>query len=208
MTRPRKLQRRVKADAARRELLVFVEGKVTEEEYLNFYRRRHRRIVNVEIPDFRGGPLQLVEHAIDAKRRNERDAKRGRGRAHDEVWCVFDVDEHPDLNRAMSLARDHGIKLAISSPCLELWFLLHFEDQTAYLDRAQAQSSAKRHLRSGKSLSRTALEALDERYEIARDRAQKLDTKHRGDDSRPHTSPSSGIWRLVDSISEAPPRKR
>lgn len=204
MTRPRKLQRRVKADAAKRDLLVFVEGKVTEEEYLNFYRRRHRRTVNVEIPKFRGGPLQLVEHAIDAKRRNERDAKRGRGRAHDEVWCVFDVDEHPNLNQAISLARDHEIKLAISSPCLELWFLLHFEYQTAHLDHTQAQASAKQHLGGDKSLSRTALEALDERYDTARDRAQKLDAKHHGDGSRSHASPSSGIWKLVDSISEPP----
>lgn len=204
MTPRRRLQRRVRADAARRELLVFVEGKVTEEEYLNFYRRRHRRTVNVEIPEFRGGPLQLVEHAIDAKRRNEREARRGRGRAHDEVWCVFDVDKHPDLNQAISLARDHGIKLAISSPCLELWFLLHFEKQTAHLDHTQVQSSAKRHLKCGKSLSQPALAALDERYDTARDRAQKLDTKHRGDESGPHANPSSGIWKLVDSISEPP----
>lgn len=175
---------------------------MTEEVYLNFYRRRHRHHVGVEIADFRGTPLQLAERAIDAKKRNERDAKRSRGRAHDEVWCVFDVDAHPNLDAAMANARDHGIKLAVSNPCLELWFLLHFEDQTAYLDRKQANSSANHHLSRGKSLTPDDLKALDESYDFARQRARKLDQKHHGDGSGTHANPSSGVWRIVDSIAE------
>jgi hypothetical protein len=45
---------------------------------------------------------------------------------------MFDRDEHPNFARAIDLADRHGIKLAMSNPCLELWFILHFEDQTAY----------------------------------------------------------------------------
>jgi hypothetical protein len=190
-------------------LLVFVEGKVTEEEYLIHYHRHHRSKVNIEIPEFYGTPLSLVKQAVDAKKRNERDEKRGKGRAHDEVWCVFDVDKHPDLKEAASLARDHGIKLAISNPCLELWFLLHFEPHTAYIESHKAQAAAEKHTKCKKSLSKEALGALDEKYELAKDRARKLDEKHAGDESAfPENNPSSGVWKIVDSISMTRPAQK
>jgi hypothetical protein len=71
--------------------------------------------------------------------------RRGRGRPHDQVWCVFDRDEHPNFAKAIDLADRHGINLAISNPCLELWVILHFEDQTAYLERQTAQDRAEEH---------------------------------------------------------------
>lgn len=202
MTPPRgQRRRRVTANAVRRELLVFVEGKVTEEEYLNHYHRRHRRDVRVHIDDFRGVPLSLVRRAIDAKKKSERDARRKRGRAYDEIWCVFDVDRHSDLKGALSLAREHGINVAVSNPCVELWFLLHFSDQTAYIERHDAQAAAKAHTKCKKSLSPEALTDLEERYEEAKARALALDKKHHGDAKPfPENNPSSGAWRIIDSI--------
>jgi RloB-like protein len=193
----------VTATAQRREILVFVEGRETEERYLTFWHRRHRDRVLVAIDDFRGGPLQLVEHAVQAKAREEKDRRKGRGRAHDEIWCVFDVDEHPNLAAAITLADRHGINLAISNPCLELWFLLHFEDCNSYLDRRDAQRRAQRHLRSGKALADSALVALYERHDDAVSRAVRLDAKHRGDGSPEGANPSSGVWRLIDRVRRA-----
>ena len=81
----------------RRELLVFTEGERTEDGYLVHWRRAYRDRVLVTIDEFHGTPLSLVNHAAEAKRRETRDEKKGRGRAHDEVWCVFDNDEHPHV---------------------------------------------------------------------------------------------------------------
>lgn len=128
---------------------MFVEGLRTEDLYLTYWRRRYRDRVRVEIDPFRGGPLQLVEKAVEAKRIEALDARKGRGRPHDQIWCVFDRDEHPHFPKAIALAGSHGINLAISNPCLELWFILHFEDQIAYLERQAAQSRA-----SGKLIER------------------------------------------------------
>ena len=61
--------RRVTSSARRREILAFVEGLETEERYLTFWRRRYRDHVLVTVDPFRGGPLQLVEHAVEVKRR-------------------------------------------------------------------------------------------------------------------------------------------
>lgn len=187
--------------AVRKQLLVFVEGACTEAGYVNELHRRHRERVIVTIDRFNGGPLQLVEHAVERRRVDKRDEKRGRGRAYDEIWCVFDVDEHPNLDQAIVMARDNEIRLAISNPCLELWFLLHFEDQAAWIHRHEAQRRASEFLKCGKTLTAEALDSLLERYEDARARALRLDEKHRADGSPERSNPSTNVWQIVESIS-------
>jgi hypothetical protein len=204
VSRRRRPPRRVSAKEVRRALLVFAEGALTEERYLNHYRRLHRRTVSVEIADLHAMPLTMVEAAVAAKQKNERLARRGKGSAHDEVWCVFDVDTHPHLAAATQLAQANGIKLAISCPCIELWFLLHFAEQSAHLESPEAQTAAKTELECGKGLSEAALAALEANYEQAKARARALEAKHRGDGTPDPANPSSGVWRIIDSIS-APP---
>jgi RloB-like protein len=196
-------QRRPSKSAVLLDLLAFVEGLRTEDAYLTYWRRKYRDRVLVEIDPFRGGPLQLVEKAIEAKRIEARDARRGRGRPHDQIWCMFDRDEHPNFARAIDLANRHAINLAISNPCLELWFILHFEDHTAYIERQAAQRRAEELLGCSKVLTESALSALAERYDEARRRAVKLHETHEGDGSPPGTNPSSGVWRLIDVIRNA-----
>jgi RloB-like protein len=144
--------------------------------------------------------LQLVERAIEAQLIEARDARRGRGRPHNQIWCVFDRDERPNFAKAVALADRHGINLAISNPCLELWFIVHFEDHTAYLERQAAQRRAEELLGCSKVLTESALNALAERYDQARSRAVTLGEKHAGDGSPPGYNPSSGVWRPIDLI--------
>jgi hypothetical protein len=183
-----------------RSLLAFVEGKMTEEAYLLVWARHARVQTLVDIDPFRGTPMPLVERAVQAKNAEEREHRRRRGRAHDEYWCVFDVNAHPHIPEAIALARANGIRLAISNPCIELWFLLHFAEQTAYVDRRQASRLAKRYTAGGKGLTPDTLETLRESFDIARERAIRLEEKHRGDGTLAPGNPSSGVWRLVDSI--------
>ena len=145
--------RRASKAALLPELLVFVEGLRTEEIYLTYWRRQYRDRVRVEIDDYRGGPLQLVERAVEAQRIEARDARKGRGRAHDQIWCMFDRDERPNFAQAIDLAEKHGINLSISNPCLELWFILHFEDRASYLERYEAQRRTEELLGSSKVLT-------------------------------------------------------
>lgn len=188
------------SSAVRREILVFTEGAKTEDGYLLPWRRAYRGAVLLEIDPFHGVPQSLVERAVATKKAEARDERRGRGRAHDEIWCVFDINSHPNVPEAVRLAETHGIGLAISNPCIELWFMLHFQDQTAYLNRHEAQSAAAALLGCGKVLTRAAMDLLYERYDDARDRAQRLDAKHDGDGSPPGSNPSSSVWSLIEAI--------
>jgi hypothetical protein len=193
-------RRRVSKDAIRPEVLAFVEGEVTEEQYLIHFGRLHRAKMTFRVADFHGVPFSLVTRAVETKKTEEREARRGRGRARDEYWCVFDVDVHEKLTEAIDLAARNGIQLAISNPCIELWFLIHFEDQFAFIERHDAQRAAKAHTRCDKTLTREALKALEERFPAAKDRARTLESKHAGDGTPAPGNPSSDVWRIIDSI--------
>lgn len=195
----RALRRSENADS-RPQILIFTEGIKTEPIYLLALARAHRARVLIEFGNFNGAPMPLVKHAANHKRREEKDARRGRGKAHDEIWCVFDRDEHPYVEDAMETARVNDIKVAHSNPCIELWFALHFTDQTAHVDRHSAQGLAKAHLDCDKVLSPAACGSLLKNYEAARRRAQRLDVKHAGDGSPLLSNPSSSLWTLVDQI--------
>jgi hypothetical protein len=166
---------------------------------LHWY-RLHRERVIVKVDRFHGTPLQLVQAAANQLKVDRRDQARGRGDAFDEYWCVYDVDQHPGLAAALELANEHDINIALSNPCIELWFLLHFTDRTAALDRHEAQRQSRILLDCGKVLSPAAIEKLTTRHREARANAQSLDKKHEGDGSPPHSNPSSDIWRIVDTI--------
>ncbi len=188
----------------KRKILLFAEGEKNEEGYLTLWRRNYRDTVSLKIDRYHGAPLSLVKRAVDAKKQGEREEKRGRGRAHDEIWCVFDIDKHLNVQESINLATAHQISLAISNPCIELWFILHFRDQTAFLNSHEAQSAAKKLLGCDKSLTLEAQAYLFKRYADARKRAKYLDTKHKGDDSPPRSNPSSSVWRLIESITNSP----
>ncbi|NRQ39629.1 RloB domain-containing protein [Nonomuraea sp. NN258] len=180
--------------------MAFTEGRKTEPSYLLHWYRLFRDRAIVVIDDFHGGPLQLVEKARDRRENDLRDQRRGRGQAFSEYWCVFDVDEHHGLDQAIDLATKNEIRLAVSNPCIELWFALHFQDQWASLDRTKAQDIAKTLLSCGKTPTAQALEQLVARHDEAEARARALDKKHDGDGSPVRSNPSSDVWRLVAQI--------
>jgi hypothetical protein len=192
--------RRARREQRRPELLVFVEGTKTEDGYLLPLRRELRAEALITVDNRGGAPLTLVERARSAKQDAQHDAARGRGRAYDEVWCMFDHDEHPNVPQALTLAANSGINVVMSNPCLELWFILHLEDQTAAIDRHTAQHRSSELLGCKKNLTPAALERLYTHHGDARRRAQQLDAKHLDDGSPPRSNPSSDVWRLVDQI--------
>ena len=201
---PRPLGRASPGDAPRR-IAVFTEGKKTEPGYLSHWYRAHRDRVLVVISCGLGAPMTVVDRAVEKKRYEAKEARRGRGRASDEYWCVIDVDQHPNLGPAVEKAIANGISVAVSNPCVELWFILHFQDQAAEIGRNRVQAISKELLKCDKTLDEQALLALDERFLEARAKAKALDAKHLGDGRPPRSNPSSGVWKLIDRITGQAP---
>ena len=201
---PRPLGRASPGDAPRR-IAVFTEGKKTEPDYITYWSRAHREQVQVPIWRDLGAPMTVVDRAVKQKRSEAREARRGRGRASDEYWCVIDVDQHPNLGPAVEKAIANGISVAVSNPCVELWFILHFQDQTAEIDRKRAQAISKKLLKCDKVLDERALQALDDGFPEAKARAKTLDDMHFGNGRPARSNPSSGVWQLVDRITGQAP---
>jgi hypothetical protein len=107
-------------------ILVVCEGKVTEPEYFKALQHEFRnRLVHVEIDKQAGVPLTVVTRAIDLNRQADEAANRNEddNLRYNDVWCVFDVDEHPNLAEALELAGKSRVQVALSNPCIELWAL-------------------------------------------------------------------------------------
>ncbi len=184
----------------RPQILIFVEGERTEDGYFKHWGRHHRGEIIVNVHEFNGPPLRLVERAVASQRHEAYEARHGRGEPYDEIWCVFDFDSHAKLAEAIALAAKHGIRLAVSNPCFELWLTLHCQDQTASIDARAVQKLAREHLKCGKALSPRALDALVSRYANAVERAKQLDRMHNDNGSPARSNPSSEVWKLVERI--------
>ena len=182
-------------------LRVLTEGERTEPDYLFMWVRRDAR-VRLNLADTGMTPDALVRRAKEYLRGQPR--KRDK-RDFDEIWCVFDTDEHENLPQALEEARQSGIRVAVSNPCIEFWLVLHAREQTAYIDRHVVQRLASElGLADGKRIPDSARQALVEGFETARQRARALDERHDGDGRPPRSNPSTDVWQLVDRLRDGP----
>ncbi len=171
---------------------IHCEGRVTEPAYLYALKEilRHRGDVVLHIEKGSGrDPLRIVSAAVESKRLG----------GIDEIWCAFDVDEHQTIDEAVRLALNEDINLAISNPCFELWLILHFQDQIAHIGTADAvKLRAKLDGSKDKKLDASI---YVQNIEIAQQRAQLLDIRHKGTGNNfPKNNPSSGMHKLLKTL--------
>jgi hypothetical protein len=179
---------------------VVCEGERTEPDYIRGFERHARNAtVEIEIPSEHGDPKRLVEIAKDRFRAAAAEARRLRDELlrFDEVWCVFDRDDHPRFEEAISMARANQIALAVSNPCVELWLLLHFRDSPG----AQHRRDVVRML-CGQLPNYSKRVDFNELVAGVRDactRACRLDSEAAavGEEGR---NPTTGFYLLTDSI--------
>lgn len=146
-----------RADFARRsphrqirsKVVIACEGKKTEPLYFDAIRSHLRASAkDIVIVDHNGtDPLTIVQSAVDEVERQKPWLK------GDTAWAVFDGDEHRQnaaqkqrWDQALSLAAARHIKVVISNPCFELWYLLHFQAQSANIHRDATLSALKTHI--------------------------------------------------------------
>jgi hypothetical protein len=140
---------------------------------------------------------QLKQEAADEAHRERDD-----NLAYDSVWCVCDVDEHPNLANSREMARDNGIHMAISNPCFELWLLLHFRDSPGMQHRSKVEQMLAEYVPEyDKHVEyRTYLTG----YPVAVTRARRLDQAAQsvGEDGR---NPTTNVYELTELICCEPP---
>lgn len=147
---PVRARRRPYSPRRRKErFLLYCEGEVSERDYFrDFARSLRSTLIEVKVaPEWRKDPKRLVELAKEARSKADREAKLARDDSlrYDEVWCVFDCDEHARLKPAIDQATALELSLAVSNPCFDLWFLLHFQDQRAAMTPKKAGDAVRVH---------------------------------------------------------------
>ncbi|MFG6096031.1 RloB family protein [Leptothoe sp. ISB3NOV94-8A] len=198
--RERKKARRAPYRQIKPIILVVSEGKVTEPNYISTFAKYHRNSrVEVELHGGIGVPKTIVEYAINRKAEAEKRARRERDEnlVFDEVWCVFDIDQHPNIPEAIQIASSNGLCLAISNPCFELWLWLHFAPQPGMQDRHKLQSMLQKYIPSYDK--HVDFASIADGYKDAVSRAEQLENAALEEDERGR-NPTTGVWRLTESI--------
>jgi len=190
----RQLRRKAAKEALRASyarVLIVTEGSKTEPLYLEEMRAAHRlHSANVEVQPGQLGtePIQVVRYAQQLFEKG--DLHKGiRPKSFDQVYAVFDRDDHHSYFGALNVAASLDGKLrnderspvrfrAIASiPSFELWLLLHYEDIQAPIHRDQVMARLKQHIPSYDKGAGDAFASTRERLGTATQRAQTLAAK-------------------------------
>lgn len=132
-------------------MLIVCEGSKTEPNYFEEIRQEFR-IPGAHVKVISGNgtaPLQVVNTALEAFKEVP---------DYEQVFAVFDRDDHQSYHDAITRAEANASKLknrekqrirfeAVASvPSFEVWFLLHFRAVTAWLHRDQVMQQLREHV--------------------------------------------------------------
>lgn len=206
MRRARPLKRRVNVRDPKRRFIIYTEGKKTEPEYFKAVRQNLRgALIDIEIVEAAGVPATIAKSAsADAKSRSRRGRSRSSFEETDEVWAVFDRDEHPNVPEALAQCRAARVGTAFSDPCFELWLILHHGEFDRPDNRHEVQAECAKRCqgydpKNGKSADCDALMPLIEDAE-QRASAQLARRKEEGE---PPSAPYTTVFELTRSIRAA-----
>lgn len=195
-------------------ILIVTEGSQTEPKYFEHYRSRQTNIdIRVVGSRTKGGEtdyLGLIRKAMEYQNKNQISASNG-----DAVWVVADGDvnyNNPDpvaakdnlLSKARNLADAKGIHIAISNPCFEFWYLLHFQYTTKFFKDYPAVKTALNAYLPDYEKAGDVYAQLSEHTTDAIQNAKRVEQYHiQNDCNKPFgiaVNPFTDIYQLVESL--------
>jgi len=119
---------------------IYCEGKNTEPEYFKSFPVNTETIITAI--GLGRSKTALVEKTIELLSKDGLMIRQANFDADRQLWVVFDYDirevnEADDFNQAIELATRKGIRVAYSNDSFELWFVLHYQYQTAAVTRKE-----------------------------------------------------------------------
>lgn len=159
---------------------VFCEGE-TEIAYVKFLRSLYRVPIQV-IP--KKGKSNISEDYIE-RSKNEY-VRTGQ----DKVFLMYDLDVEGMLEHLQKIP---NAELLVSNPCVELWFLLHYQDQKSEISSDKCIKKLQKVSKEYKkgTLSEEEKDVLAKNKELAIERAKALEVLN---------NPSTTIYRLLDLL--------
>ena len=142
---------------------------------------------------------QAVDLAASRRRGHRNSFEEG-----DQVWAVFDRDEHPRFNGAVDLCARNGIGVARSNPCFELWLVLHKGDY----DRSRKSRAVQKKAASlfpGYDKDGAKMPNCDELMHHVKEAERRAEAQlqRRVEQRTPYGNPSTTVGQLTRAIREA-----
>ena len=155
-----------------------------------------------EIIGAAGDPKKITERALKKPKEIRQRKRDDKSVDRDQVWAVFDRDEHVWFEDSIRRCGEQGVKVGYANPCFELWILLHQNScHNSGDDRHQLQKKCAAFLpgydpRGSKTGN---FEDICQYVEVAEKHADWL-TKQREIEANPRGRPSTSIHLLTRVI--------
>lgn len=208
----KQLERKQGRRASYDRILIVSEGSKTEPNYFREIRstyRLHTANVEVQPSELGTAPIQVVQYAKNLFEYGDRH-RNIQARAFEQVYAVFDRDDHESYSNALRLAASLDRKLkndnkqlirfqAIASiPSFELWLLLHYEDIQAPLHRDDVMRRLKQYIPGYEKGAGRAFATTCDRLVTATQRAEALATRFTAEtDPEPYTAIKDLVKLLI-----------
>lgn len=207
------LERKLGRRASHDRILIVCEGSKTEPNYLGEIRqayRLHTASVQVHPSALGTDPVQVVQYAKELFEFGDKN-KGIQPRAFEQVYAIFDRDEHRSYFDALTMAESLDGRLkndskrlvrfqAVASvPSFELWLLLHYEDIQHPLHRSEVLRRLHTHIPGYDKSSTRTFHTTRERLPLATQRAQALATQF---NARTAPEPFTAMGELVQLLTQ------
>lgn len=203
---PRQLNRRPPTRKVAQKILIACEGSKTEPIYFESI-RNDLRLPTLKIIVLRHqsktDPRSIIERLIEERQQMKDNQEWSKD---DNAWAVFDGDEHIEKsldkwNSAISRANKQNINLAITNPCFELWYLIHYQDNLAQITREKIIKALGKHINNYDKSMCLYPEPLKPLTEKAIQRANKIAKQIEANELDEYSNPCcSGLPRLISSL--------
>ena len=207
--RKRDFQRRKPRREPKRRFYIFCEGKNTEPTYFAAVKVAcAKALIEIKTYSGVGVPATIaakateLSHSLGVSPKSRR--RRNSFEEKDEVWAVFDKDDHPNFDNAVAQCSQAGVGVGRSNPCFEVWLILHEGEY----DRPDGRSAVQAMLEKLRpEYDRHGAKTLDctdlvSRLEEAEDRA-KVQLARREEEGAPYGAPSTTVGNLTGAIRKA-----
>lgn len=187
---------------SKRVILVAYEGKnKTERHYFDSFKNQEKDYTIKVVPGNETDPVNLVNQTIEKVKESRLVLE-----DDDRAFCIFDTDVNPSKNiqimEAIELAKKNNIKIITSSPCFEIWFLLHYEYTTANLNNDELIKRLKGHY-SKYTKNCNMYPIIVDKTKEAYNNAKKLE-QYQKDNNRfiqsVEANPHSDVYQIIDEI--------
>lgn len=187
---------------SKRVILVAYEGKnKTERNYFDSFKGIDKDYTIKVVPGNETDPVNLVKQTIEKVKELRLILE-----DDDRAFCIFDTDINPSKNiqikEALKLAQNNNITIITSAPCIETWFLLHYEYTTSNMNSENVIKRLKGHFPNyNKNCNMYPI--IVSKTKIAYNNAKKLE-KYQIDNGRiiesVEANPHSDVYKIIDEL--------